>query len=81
MFASITDVEGVEVGFSTIVEGDSIRTGVTAIFPRGTEKALQNVCCFANWFSLNGNGEMTGIHWLTESGFLPSPSYFNYKYK
>jgi len=41
MFASITDVEGVEVGFSTIVEGDSIRTG-------GTEKALQNVRCFAN---------------------------------
>jgi L-aminopeptidase/D-esterase-like protein len=48
MFASITDVEGVEVGFSTIVEGDSIRTGVTAIFPRGTENALQNVRCFAN---------------------------------
>jgi L-aminopeptidase/D-esterase-like protein len=70
---SITDVEGVAVGFSTIIEGDSIRTGVTAIFPRGIEKAFKNQPCFANWFSLNGNGEMTGIHWLTESGYLTVP--------
>jgi L-aminopeptidase/D-esterase-like protein len=72
-FNSITDVEGVEVGFSTIIKGESIRTGVTAIFPRGIKKAFQNLPCFANWFSLNGNGEMTGIHWLTESGFLTTP--------
>jgi D-aminopeptidase len=70
---SITDVEGVEVGFSTIIEGDSIRTGVTAIFPRGVKNAFGRMRCFANWFSLNGNGEMTGIHWLTESGFLTTP--------
>ena len=70
---SITDVKDVEVGFSTIIEGESIRTGVTAIFPRGMEKSFQGLPCFANWFSLNGNGEMTGIHWLTESGFLTSP--------
>jgi L-aminopeptidase/D-esterase-like protein len=70
---SITDVEGVAVGFSTIIEGDSIRTGVTAIFPRGIEKAFKNQPCFANWFSLNGNGEMTGIHWLIESGYLTVP--------
>jgi L-aminopeptidase/D-esterase-like protein len=73
IFNSITDVEGVEVGFSTIIEGESIRTGVTAIFPRGIKKASQPLPCFANWFSLNGNGEMTGIHWLTESGFLTVP--------
>jgi len=70
---SIFDVNGVEVGFSTIIEGDSIRTGVTAIFPRGVDKAFQNLPCFSNWFSLNGNGEMTGIHWLTESGYLTTP--------
>ncbi|UJR07744.1 hypothetical protein I4U23_012028 [Adineta vaga] len=70
---SIVDVLGVEVGFSTIIEGDSIRTGVTAIFPRAPEKVLNDMRCFANWFSLNGNGEMTGIHWLTESGFLTTP--------
>jgi L-aminopeptidase/D-esterase-like protein len=70
---SITDVEGVAVGFSTIIKGDSIRTGVTAIFPRGIEKAFKNQPCFANWFNLNGNGEMTGIHWLTESGYLTTP--------
>jgi L-aminopeptidase/D-esterase-like protein len=70
---SITDVEGVEVGFSTIIEGDSIRTGVTAIFPRGVKNAFGGMHCFANWFSLNGNGEMTGLHWVTESGFLMTP--------
>ncbi|CAF1083765.1 unnamed protein product [Adineta ricciae] len=70
---SIVDVQGVEVGFSTIIEGDSVRTGVTAIFPRAPERVLNNELCFANWFSLNGNGEMTGIHWLTESGFLTTP--------
>lgn len=66
---AITDVEGVEVGYSTIISGDDIRTGVTAIFPRGKK----NSPVFANWYSLNGNGEMTGTTWITESGFLETP--------
>lgn len=72
-YNAITDVEGVEVGFSTIIEGESIRTGVTALFPRGFDNFFKNRPCFANSFSLNGNGEMTGIHWVTESGFLTTP--------
>ena len=76
---AITDVVGVEVGFSTIIEGEGenivgegpIRTGVTAIFPRGKSKKFSPV--FANWYSLNGNGEMTGTTWVTESGFLETP--------
>lgn len=76
---SITDVAGVEVGYSTIISGKGennvgkgpIRTGVTAIFPRGKEKKFSPV--FANWYSLNGNGEMTGTTWVTESGFLETP--------
>ncbi len=74
---AITDVNGVEVGHSTIIEGTGvnkigagpIRTGVTAIFPRGKE----NNPVFANWYTLNGNGEMTGTTWLRESGFLETP--------
>ncbi len=74
---AITDVPGVEVGHCTLIEGDGplvvgkgpVRTGVTAILPRG--KAYKP--CFANWFSLNGNGEMTGTTWLEESGFLEGP--------
>lgn len=74
---AITDVIGVQVGHSTIIEGDGknsvgkgpIRTGVTAIFPRG--KKFSPV--YANWYSLNGNGEMTGTTWITESGFLETP--------
>ena len=76
---AITDVEGVEVGYSTIIEGEGknvvgegpIRTGVTAIFPRGKSKKFSPV--YANWYSLNGNGEMTGTTWVTESGFLETP--------
>ncbi|HAB79689.1 MAG TPA: aminopeptidase [Glaciecola sp.] len=76
-YNTITDVKGVEVGYSTIIsgEGDSsagegpIRTGVTAIFPRG--KKFSPV--YANWHSFNGNGEMTGTTWITESGFLETP--------
>ena len=76
---SITDVKGVEVGYSTIISGEGeniigkgpVRTGVTAIFPRGKEKKFSPV--FANWYSLNGNGEMTGTTWITESGFLETP--------
>ena len=78
-YNAITDVEGVEVGYSTIIEGEGknklgtgpIRTGVTAIFPRGKAKKFSPV--YANWYSLNGNGEMTGTTWITESGFLETP--------
>ncbi len=74
---TITDVKGVEVGHSTIISGTGknilgegpVRTGVTAIFPRG--KKFSPV--YANWYSLNGNGEMTGTTWVTESGFLETP--------
>jgi len=50
---AITDVEGIEVGLSTLIEGDDIRTGVTAILPRGKDS---NDPVFAGWFPLNGNG-------------------------
>ena len=78
-FNAITDVKGVEVGYSTIISGKGknivgkgpVRTGVTALFPRGKEKKFSPV--YANWYSLNGNGEMTGTTWITESGFLETP--------
>ena len=74
---AITDVAGVEVGVSTIVAGEGalvrgkgpVRTGVTAVLPRG--RSGDNV--FAGWHTLNGNGEMTGTTWITESGFLEGP--------
>lgn len=76
-FNAITDVKGVEVGYSTIITGTGknirgkgpVRTGVTAILPRGR----QNNPVYANWYALNGNGEMTGTTWITESGFLEGP--------
>ncbi len=67
---AITDVPGVEVGHRTIIEGDNVRTGVTAVWPRG--KASSDPA-FGGFFSQNGNGDMTGTHWLTESGFLDGP--------
>src|SRR5213595_3533308 len=75
---AITDVGGVEVGMTTLVSGDGplkvgvgpVRTGVTAILPRG--KTSKDPV-FAGWFSLNGNGEMTGTTWVEEAGFLESP--------
>jgi D-aminopeptidase len=67
---AITDVAGVEVGHRTLIEGDNVRTGVTAVWPRG--KAT-NDPVFGGFFSQNGNGDMTGTHWLTESGFLDGP--------
>jgi L-aminopeptidase/D-esterase-like protein len=67
---AITDVAGVEVGHTTLIAGDSVRTGVTAILPRGRRSKEQ---AFAGWFSLNGNGEMTGTAWVDESGFLEGP--------
>jgi D-aminopeptidase len=69
---AITDVAGVEVGHVTLVEGDAVRTGVTAVLPRGKGEAAASQC-FGGWFSLNGNGEMTGTAWLEESGLLEGP--------
>lgn len=74
---SITDVAGVTVGHTTLISGDGplkvgagpVRTGVTAIHPRG--KTYDPV--FAGWYALNGNGEMTGTTWVEESGFLEGP--------
>jgi L-aminopeptidase/D-esterase-like protein len=67
---AITDVPGVEVGHRTLISGESVRTGVTAVWPRG-KKSSDPV--FGGFFSQNGNGDMTGTHWLTESGFLDGP--------
>ncbi|HVS13900.1 MAG TPA: P1 family peptidase [Thermoanaerobaculia bacterium] len=68
---AITDVAGVTVGHATIVEGEAVRTGVTAVLPRGPASASDPV--YAGWYSLNGNGEMTGTTWIEESGFLEGP--------
>lgn len=76
---SITDVTGVEVGYATLIQGEGklsegkgpVRTGVTAIIPRGHGSLNDPV--YAGTFSLNGNGEMTGTAWLEESGFLEGP--------
>ena len=75
---AITDVKGVEVGNTTLISGEGalklgvepVRTGVTAILPRGKDS---RDAVFAGWFSLNGNGEMTGSHWVEDSGFLDGP--------
>jgi D-aminopeptidase len=67
---AITDVANLEVGFTTLISGDNVRTGVTAILPRGRESTDP---VFAGWFSLNGNGEMTGTTWIDEAGFLEGP--------
>jgi D-aminopeptidase len=75
---AITDVKGVEVGHTTLISGSGklvvgqgpVRTGVTAILPRGKSPTSR---VFAGWFPLNGNGEMTGTTWVEESGFLEGP--------
>jgi len=77
-FNAITDVAGVAVGFKTIIAGEGklvvgkgpVRTGVTAIFPRG-KLSMKSV--FAGYFAGNGNGDMTGTHWVEESGVLETP--------
>ena len=77
-FNAITDVAGVEVGEVTLISGSGkrvvgtgpVRTGVTAIMPRGH---LRGDTVFAGWFTLNGNGEMTGTTWVEESGMLEGP--------
>ena len=66
---AITDVAGVEVGHTTLIRGSNVRTGVTTVLPRG--KVYDP--CFAGWYALNGNGEMTGTTWLDESGFIETP--------
>ena len=68
---AITDVPGVQVGYTTLIEGDSVRTGVTAIHPRGGAGAGDPVV--AGFFSQNGNGEMTGVSWIEESGTFSGP--------
>jgi D-aminopeptidase len=71
---AITDVAGVTVGYATLIRGlgaRAVRTGVTAILPRNRATADRPV--FAGVFSLNGNGEMTGTHWIEESGLLEGP--------
>jgi D-aminopeptidase len=77
-FNAITDVPGVEVGFKTLIVGEGrltvgkgpVRTGVTAILPRG-KGSMKSV--FAGYFAGNGNGDMTGTHWIEESGVLETP--------
>ncbi len=76
---AITDVPGVTVGHTTLTSGEGklevgkgpVRTGVTAVLPRGKDSMSSPV--FAGWWSLNGNGEMTGTTWVEESGFLDGP--------
>jgi len=76
---AITDVAGVTVGHTTLISGEGklvvgkgpVRTGVTAVFPRG--KDVNDTGVFAGWWSLNGNGEMTGTTWVEESGILTGP--------
>src|SRR6266496_6083927 len=78
-FDAITDVPGVEVGYTTLISGEGklevgkgpVRTGVTAILPRG--HASLNDPDYAGFFRFNGNGEMTGTAWVDEGGFLEGP--------
>src|SRR5882672_551955 len=72
-FNAITDVAGVTVGYLTLVRDTPkvVRTGITAIWPRGPETWTDYV--FAGTFSFNGNGEMTGLPWIAEQGLLGAP--------
>jgi hypothetical protein len=75
---AITDVAGLEVGYKTLISGEGplvigkgpVRTGVTAILPRGKQSTKS---VFAGYFAGNGNGDMTGTHWIEESGLLETP--------
>ena len=79
VFNALTDVPGVEIGFTTLIEGKGdlqvgkgpIRTGVTAILPRSKRITLSPI--WAGQFNLNGNGEMTGTHWINDAGYFISP--------
>ena len=68
---ALTDVPGLEVGYATLIEGSDVRTGVTAIHPRGADGAGDP--CAAGFHSQNGNGEMTGVSWIRESGSMAGP--------
>jgi L-aminopeptidase/D-esterase-like protein len=76
---AITDVGGIEVGYCTLIRGEGplvvgkgpVRTGVTAIFPHG--KAHPNAACYAGFFNLSGNGEMSGMHFVEERGRFDGP--------
>ena len=78
-YNAITDVPGVEVGFATRIEGEGplvmgrgpVRTGVTAILPLGRQPEPEPV--WAGMYALNGNGEMTGTHWIRDGGYLVGP--------
>ena len=65
---AITDVAGVRVGHTTLIEGDDVRTGVTVVLP-----TPDGSLCFAAPHRLNGNGELTGLEWVLESGLLTTP--------
>jgi D-aminopeptidase len=65
-FDAITDVEGIRVGHTTLIEGDDVRTGVTVVVP-------PDLPLFAGCHRLNGNGELTGLEWIRESGLLATP--------
>src|SRR5690349_1480252 len=76
---AITDVAGVEVGYCTLIRGEGplvvgqgpVRTGVTAIFPHGRARA--NAAAYAGYFSMSGNGEMTGMAFVEERGRFDGP--------
>jgi len=78
-YNSITDVSGVEVGYTTLIDGEGrlrvgkgpVRTGVTAILPRGKRNHPSPI--WAGQYNLNGNGEMTGTHWINDAGYFISP--------
>ena len=78
-YNSITDVSGVEVGYTTLIDGEGrlqvgkgpVRTGVTAILPRGKRDHPSPI--WAGQYNLNGNGEMTGTHWINDVGYFISP--------
>lgn len=78
-FNAITDVAGVLVGMTTLIEGEGplvpgkgpVRTGVTAILPRGRDREPKPV--WAGTFAFNGNGEMTGTHWIHDGGYFIGP--------
>jgi D-aminopeptidase len=67
-FNALTDIPGVEIGQTTLIEGERVRTGVTVIRPHGHATKLMPV--WAGFHALNGNGEMTGVHWIREGGYF-----------
>src|SRR4051812_12637313 len=72
---AVTDVPGVEVGYATLSDnapGSAVRTGVTVVLPRGRE-GRATVPVWAGFHALNGNGEMTGTHWIREAGWFLGP--------